>query len=203
MVANATALASSYCSYSGRYSLDMDIEAVQEHRRARLAAAAKKVGGKAELGRLLGYKDGAYVGQMLRGDRTISEKTVAELEAKHGFRNWFAEQAPVEEDEEMALSERQREFLRALEFLSESGQEQALRDVQMRVAQEVAKGLMEGTLQMKGLASDKKVEGAYGTPPNNVQPLPAESKPLDGPSQVPSPRQDAARPPQAKKRGGQ
>jgi hypothetical protein len=35
-------------------------------RRERLTAAVEKLGGKAALGRALGYKDGAFVGQMLR-----------------------------------------------------------------------------------------------------------------------------------------
>ena len=45
----------------------------------RLEIACERVGGKAALGRALGYKDGAFVGQMLRGDRPISEKTIAAL----------------------------------------------------------------------------------------------------------------------------
>lgn len=45
----------------------------------RLKIACDRVGGKAALGRALGYKDGAFVGQMLRGDRPITEKTIAAL----------------------------------------------------------------------------------------------------------------------------
>ena len=45
----------------------------------RLKIACERVGGKAALGRALGYKDGAFVGQMLRGDRPITEKTIASL----------------------------------------------------------------------------------------------------------------------------
>jgi len=44
-----------------------------------LMKSCELVGGKAALGRLLGYKDGAYVGQMLRGERPITEKTIAQL----------------------------------------------------------------------------------------------------------------------------
>lgn len=47
-----------------------------EDRIKRLQIAADRVGGKAALGRLLGYKDGAFVGQMLRGERPVSEKTM-------------------------------------------------------------------------------------------------------------------------------
>jgi len=68
----------------------MSMEQVQKHRRKRLDAASEKAGGKAALGRLLGYKDGAFVGQMLRGERPVTEETVLKLEAKPGFRGWFS-----------------------------------------------------------------------------------------------------------------
>jgi hypothetical protein len=45
----------------------------------RLRMASERVGGDAELGRMLGYKDGAFVGQMLRGDKPITEKTINKL----------------------------------------------------------------------------------------------------------------------------
>lgn len=69
----------------------MQMEEVQRFRRARLEAAAEKAGGKAALGRLLGYRDGALVGQMLRSERPVTEATVAKLEAKPGFRGWFSQ----------------------------------------------------------------------------------------------------------------
>jgi len=48
-----------------------------------LEEAAKRLRGKASLGRALGYLDGAYVGQMIRGERPVTEKT---LEAMAGIR---------------------------------------------------------------------------------------------------------------------
>lgn len=72
----------------------MQKDEVQAFRRARLEAAAGKAGSKAALGRLLGYLDGAMVGQMLRGERPITEGTVAKLEAKAGFRGWFSQAEP-------------------------------------------------------------------------------------------------------------
>lgn len=60
-----------------------------EWRRTRLLALAEKHGGNAALGRLLGYKDGAMVGQMLRGERPITEKTVAKAEELPGSSGWF------------------------------------------------------------------------------------------------------------------
>jgi len=71
----------------------MNTEELQLKRRGRLEAAAEKAGGKAQLGRLLGYKDGAYIGQMLRGERPIKEDTVLKLESKPGFRGWFTQMA--------------------------------------------------------------------------------------------------------------
>ncbi len=49
----------------------------QEQRRRRLSELAETRGGKTALGRLLGYRDGAYIGQLLRGERPINEKTLA------------------------------------------------------------------------------------------------------------------------------
>lgn len=64
-----------------------------EWRRGRLGALAEKHGGNAALGRLLGYKDGAMVGQMLRGERPITEKTVAKAEELPGSADWFSRPA--------------------------------------------------------------------------------------------------------------
>lgn len=90
MVAVATDFASSSCYGSVGYASPMATDEVQTARRARLQLAAEKVGGKAALGRLLGYVDGAFVGQMLRGDRPVTEDTVVKLEQKPGFHAWFS-----------------------------------------------------------------------------------------------------------------
>lgn len=47
------------------------------------------MGGKATLGRAMGYRDGAFIGQMLRGERPITEKTIRELESLTGKAGWF------------------------------------------------------------------------------------------------------------------
>ena len=65
-------------------------KATDEWRKTRMAELSKKVGSNAELGRLLGYKDGAYVRQMIAGERPITEKTVAKAEALKGCAGWFA-----------------------------------------------------------------------------------------------------------------
>lgn len=65
-----------------------------EWRKERLQALADAVGGKAELGRLLKHKSGAFVGQMLSGHRPISEKTVRAIEALPGRKGWFARGGP-------------------------------------------------------------------------------------------------------------
>ena len=51
----------------------------------------EREGGKAPAGRKLGYKDGAFVGQMLRGERPITEKTVLAVHALSGYAGWFNE----------------------------------------------------------------------------------------------------------------
>lgn len=50
-------------------------------------------GSKAALGRALGYQDGSLVGQMLRGERPITEKTVDRIVTMSGgrYRGWFSE----------------------------------------------------------------------------------------------------------------
>ena len=70
----------------------------QKWRQERLEALAAKIGTKAELGRLLGYKDGAFVGQMISGLRPITEKTIEAAEKLRGpdgrsFAGWFAQGA--------------------------------------------------------------------------------------------------------------
>lgn len=69
---------------------------MQAHRMQRLAAMVEREGGKAPAGRRLGYKDGAFVGQMLRGERPITEKTVAAVHALLGYAGWFDSQSGQE-----------------------------------------------------------------------------------------------------------
>lgn len=74
----------------------MDRDALAEHRKTKLQefVDAKFAGNKAELGRALGYRDGAFVGQMLRGERPITEKTVDQIQVLPGGMNWFAVDSP-------------------------------------------------------------------------------------------------------------
>ncbi|CUJ80950.1 S24 family peptidase [Achromobacter sp. 2789STDY5608628] len=64
---------------------------LNEHRMDRLAAAIEHAckGNKTEFGRRLGYKDGAFVRQMLSGIRPVTEKTVRAIEDMPGMRGWF------------------------------------------------------------------------------------------------------------------
>lgn len=80
---------------------------VKRHRRERLEAAATRLGGKAALGRALGYVDGAFVGQMLRGERPVTEDTVGKVEALAGMGGWFGPQ-PVAEAWPFPLVKRER-----------------------------------------------------------------------------------------------
>jgi hypothetical protein len=70
-------------------------EGLNKWRRERLQALADAIGSKAELGRKLGYRDGAFVGQMISGLRPITEKTIQAAEAIRGptgqsFKGWFS-----------------------------------------------------------------------------------------------------------------
>lgn len=64
---------------------------LNEFRIARLAAAVDHVsqGNKTDFGRRLGYKDGAFVRQMISGIRPVTEKTVWAIETMPGMKGWF------------------------------------------------------------------------------------------------------------------
>lgn len=64
-----------------------------EFRVKRLADAIDRVcgGDRSAFGRRLGYRDGAFVRQMLSGKRSISEKTVRQIEDLPGMKGWFSE----------------------------------------------------------------------------------------------------------------
>jgi len=50
---------------------------------------ARPDGNQTEFGKLLGYKDGAHVRQMLSGERPVSEKTIRLIEELPGMAGWF------------------------------------------------------------------------------------------------------------------
>lgn len=85
----------------------MSEEEVQEFRRARLAdllSSADFGGSKVELGRALGYSSGAFIRQLLEGERPIREKTVAAIEQIKGakFSGWFSQPTGGDEAELIA-----------------------------------------------------------------------------------------------------
>lgn len=67
------------------------IESLMDWRRRRLmsAVATRCAGNENEFGRLLGYKDGAFVRQMIAADKAITEKTILKIEAIPGLEGWF------------------------------------------------------------------------------------------------------------------
>lgn len=79
----------SQSSCSDCYSCSMSENNEQAWRQKRLIDLAKMKGGNASLGRLLGYKDGAYVGQMIDGHRPITEKFIKKVQLMHGLTTWF------------------------------------------------------------------------------------------------------------------
>ena len=64
---------------------------LNEFRMGRLAAAVDHLsqGNKTDFGRRLGYKDGAFVRQMLSGIRPVTEKTIWAIESMPGMKGWF------------------------------------------------------------------------------------------------------------------
>lgn len=69
--------------------MDMSTQSIQDWRVSRLQAMVEREGGKASTGRRLGYRDGAFVGQMLRGERPVTEKTILAVHALPGYAGWF------------------------------------------------------------------------------------------------------------------
>lgn len=69
-----------------------DIE-LANYRIDRLKEAVDRVsqGNKSDFGRKLGFKDGAFIRQMLAGTRPVTEKTVRAIEALHSMKGWFNE----------------------------------------------------------------------------------------------------------------
>ena len=76
----------------------MDESQIQQLRRARLADAVRKLSGGnvTAFGRLLGYGGGAFVRQMLLGNRAVSDKTVRRVEAMRGMHAWFSQAAATQ-----------------------------------------------------------------------------------------------------------
>lgn len=106
---------------------------LQTQRRERLAAAAKRAGGNAALGKLLGYRDGAFVGQMLRGERPITEGTVAKLHSCRGWRGWFeALNEAGEQGQIDALSTEERQLVADFRDLLPRQQREVLAEVHAR-----------------------------------------------------------------------
>ncbi|WP_199135441.1 hypothetical protein [Delftia sp. ASV31] len=69
----------------------MDNDEQSNFRRERLEALAVHMGGRAALGRAIGYKDGAYINHMVNGLRPITEKTIAQCEQLPGAAGWFSD----------------------------------------------------------------------------------------------------------------
>lgn len=139
VVANATALQVAKAIEAVATVVCMFPDEEMQWRRDRLQALTEHedFGGKAALGRALGFRDGAFVGQMLRGERPVTEKTIAQIEGLRGgkFADWFRrdrsrDQAPqawpfkritsdawfaLDEYERVAAEEAARDKLRELQ----------------------------------------------------------------------------------------
>lgn len=76
---------------SACYAATMNELDLNNLRIALLKAAIDKTtdGNVSEFGRRLGYRDGAFVRQMLGGARPVTEKSIRAIEALHGLAGWF------------------------------------------------------------------------------------------------------------------
>jgi len=70
---------------------------IAEQRRERLSKAIDHLtqGDRSAFGRRLGFKDGAFIRQMLSGSRAISEKTIRVIESLPGMTGWFTQSEGV------------------------------------------------------------------------------------------------------------
>jgi len=80
---------------------------LQEWRIGRLRAAIDRIskGNRTSFAKKLGYKDGAFVRQMLAGDRAVSEKTIRLIEALPGMSMWFGPGNESEVDKKQLSAE--------------------------------------------------------------------------------------------------
>lgn len=71
----------------------MDEDLLAEQRRELLSKAIDRLtqGDRSAFGRRLGFKDGAFIRQMLNGSRAVSEKTVRLIESIPGMHGWFTQ----------------------------------------------------------------------------------------------------------------
>lgn len=89
-IANATCKSIANAIETSAIVISMKTEALSIWRRDRLKSLSAKFGGNAPLGRALGYADGAFVGQMIKGLRPITEKTIQTAHELPGCSGWFS-----------------------------------------------------------------------------------------------------------------
>jgi hypothetical protein len=127
----------------------------QEWRRERMRALAKKMHGNAALGRALGWRDGAYVGQMIAGMRPITEKVIEKAESLPGARGWFtreAAKAPASSTVFDELTEEEKAFLMDYRQLTDTERERYTREIAARAAELRAYLAKAGVLPFKPTA---------------------------------------------------
>lgn len=71
----------------------MDESLIAKQRRELLSKAIDRLtqGDRSAFGRRLGFKDGAFIRQMLNGSRAVSEKTIRLVESVPGMQGWFTQ----------------------------------------------------------------------------------------------------------------
>ena len=114
----------------------------EQWRRERLAELAKIKGGRAALGRLLGLTSGAFIRQMIDGERPITEKTIKAIHNLEGCRGWFDLKAKTpppspasKEDPFGALTDEERKFLADFRILLDHDREQCRQQVAEKAQQ--------------------------------------------------------------------
>lgn len=131
---------------------------LKKWRQERLQALADRIGSKAELGRQLGYRDGAFVGQMISGLRPITEKTVAEAESKvrgpngESFKGWFSKDSvPVQATGSLfeEPTPEEMELLDNFRHMLDHDREELSAEIAMRAAR--AKADIDKYIQRMGL----------------------------------------------------
>ncbi|NGT18599.1 S24 family peptidase [Achromobacter insolitus] len=147
---------------------------LNEFRIARLSAAVDHVskGNKTDFGRRLGYKDGAFVRQMLSGIRPVTEKTVWAIEAMPGMKGWFEPDGPpvstadVQQPADWPFPEIPEDQVRALPpaKLSALQGAMALAIAQMNLPITVAPGQTSGSPARSSLVDMDTADDPFFTP---------------------------------------
>lgn len=149
-------LSSSKCFSNVCYVQKMDEKALEDFRKRRLLAFVIEKHGdnRASAGRALGYRNGAFINQMLKGVRAISEKTIAQIHELPGCGNWFA-------DPELSRP-MEVEALRLIRMLNDEQLKSVVNYLNWQLSPNAQGASLEVVHTQKELSGHPKATGTHG-----------------------------------------